>query len=106
MVYMKAEIIVRPGLINAMLDLLSKRMFPILEAKGGWRMCGCFVQRTGRINTLVDVWELEDYGHFERGYAIFRNDPDYPAIRADLDRFVESETIVFMDYQFGDITRA
>ena len=100
---MKAEIIVRPGQLSAMLDLLGRRMVPIFEAKGGWRLCACFVQRTGRLNTIVDIWELEDYGHFERGYAVFRDDPEYPAVRADLDRFVESETIVFMDCQFGDI---
>jgi len=104
MVYMKAEIGVRPGMVPAMLDLLTSRIFPILEGKGGWQMCGCFLQRTGRLNTIVDLWKLEDYGHFERAYAIFREDPDYPEIRLLLDQYVESETLVFMDHQYGFIS--
>ena len=46
MVYMKAGIGIRPGMVPAMLELLANRIFPILQGKGGWQMCGCFLQRT------------------------------------------------------------
>lgn len=104
MIFLKAEISIKPGNLNDMLALLQFCIFPILEGKGGWRMCGCFVQRTGQLNTIVDIWELEDYGHFERAYAVFREDPNYAAIRVELDRYVEMENIVFMEHQFGSIS--
>ncbi|WP_197277120.1 NIPSNAP family protein [Sphingomonas profundi] len=103
MIYLKAEIEIRPGHVPQMLELLTKRIFPIMGGPGGWHMLGCFVQRTGRLNTIVDLWGLEDMGHFDRAYAIFREHPDYPAIRVELDSHVEKETLVFMDHQYGPI---
>lgn len=103
MIFLKAEITVRPGHVPAMLELLTKRIFPIMQANGGWKMCGCFVQRTGRLNTIVDIWQLDDYGHFDAVYAVFRDAPDYPEIRKLLDTYVETETLVFMEHQYGSI---
>ncbi len=28
----------------------------------GWKLAGAFVQRTGKLNTVTDLWELEDFG--------------------------------------------
>ncbi|MBS0408587.1 MAG: NIPSNAP family protein [Proteobacteria bacterium] len=69
---------------------------PILEGHG-WRLAGAFVQRTGRLNTVIDLWELEDFGHFDRALKAFIADPRFPAIKAVLDETVLSETIVFAD---------
>lgn len=105
MICLKAEIAIRPGYMLAMVDLLTTRIFPILEAKGGWRMLGCFLQRTGRINTIVDLWELDGYSHFESGYAAFRDAPDYGDIRIALDSYVETETLLFLDRVYGSSDR-
>lgn len=101
MIYFKAEITVRANDLPALLKLFEERFFPILEEEGGWRLVGCFVQRTGRINTLIDIWELDNYAHFESGYAVFRANPNYQEIRQALDDLVESETIVFMEHLLG-----
>lgn len=69
---------------------------PILEGHG-WRLAGAFVQRTGRLNTVIDLWELEDFGHFDRALQAFIADPRFPPIKAVLDETVLSETIVFAD---------
>jgi hypothetical protein len=103
MIYLKSEIEIRPGRISEMLDLLKLRIFPILEGKGGWKVMGCFVQQTGQLNTIVDIWALDDFGHFERAYSIFREDPEYPEIRRFLDTYVEKERLIFMAHQYGAI---
>jgi hypothetical protein len=103
-IYLKAEITVRANDLANLLDLFRKRFFPILERDGGWRLVGCFAQRTGRINTLVDIWELDNYAHFETGYTAFTAHPDYPEIRQALNDWVETETILFMEHLFGSIT--
>ncbi|HWA63309.1 MAG TPA: NIPSNAP family protein [Caulobacteraceae bacterium] len=69
---------------------------PILEAQG-WKLAGAFVQRTGRLNTVIDLWELDDFGHFDRGLKAFLAHPSFAGIKAVLDDTVLSETIVFAD---------
>ena len=41
---------------------------PVLEREG-WRLAGAFVQRTGRLGNVIDLWELEDYQHYHRARA-------------------------------------
>lgn len=97
MITMHSTIHVRPGKMPAMIELLRDRMVPILEGKAGWKLVGCYESRVGRLNTLVDVWEMEDYNHFTRAFDAYRADPGYPAIRLALDEIVEEETTMFMD---------
>jgi hypothetical protein len=46
---------------------------------------------------VIDLWELEDFVHFDRGLKSFIADPRFAAIKAALDETVQSETIVFAD---------
>lgn len=94
---MFSTIHVRPGKTPALLELLRDRIVPILQDKAGWKLLGCYEQRVGRLNTLVDLWELEDYNHFTRAFSAYRGDPDYPAIRVALDECIEQETLAFME---------
>ena len=105
MIHMKAELTIVPGHLPAMLDLLNNSIFPIMEGKGSWRMLGCFVQRTGRLNTIIDLWEMDSMAEFDRTYEVFRNDPDYARIRVLLDTYVETETLVFMEARGGRILK-
>ncbi len=67
---------------------------PILQSHD-WVLVGAFVQRTGRLNTVIDLWQLEDFGHFDRGLKALIADPRFAPIKAVLDETVDSETIVF-----------
>lgn len=69
---------------------------PILEAQG-WRLAAALVQRTGRLNTVIDLWELRDFNHFDEGLQTLVAHPRFAEIKAGLDRTVKSETIVFAD---------
>jgi len=68
---------------------------PILEAVG-WKLDAAYMHCTGRLNTVVDMWELEDYNHFDRGMKALMSHPRFPAIRDALADTVRNETLVFM----------
>ena len=67
---------------------------PILESEG-WVLFAALVQRTGRLNTVIDVWRLDGFDHFDAGFQAFIAHPRFAAIKAVLDETVLSETIVF-----------
>jgi hypothetical protein len=69
---------------------------PLLEG-WGWKLHGAFIQRTGKLNTVIDVWELEDFVAFDAVLKKFVAHPRFAAIKAVLDETVNSETIVFAD---------
>lgn len=95
-VYMQAQIRAVPGKLGALLELLTTRLVPIMEAQG-WKLEGLFVGRTGPINTITNLWQLEDLEHFRRAYAGFMSHPDFPMIRATLDTHVQEESLTFLD---------
>ena len=68
---------------------------PILEAVG-WKLDAAYTQCTGRLNTVVDMWLLEDYNQFDRGMQALMTHPRFPAIHQVLGETVRNETLVFM----------
>jgi hypothetical protein len=67
----------------------------------GCQMLACYTGISGPRNTIVDVWQLDDLEHFRRAYGqtLGQLPPDND-VRADLDAWVESETLTFMDRRF------
>lgn len=94
-VHLHVTLEVRAAGMAAFLQAMGEAA-PILQAEG-WRLAGAFIQRTGRLNTVIDLWELEDFGHFDRALQAFIGHPRFAAIKAVLDETVKSETIVFAD---------
>ncbi len=72
------------------------RATPVLEA-AGWKLVGAFQQRTGRLNTLIDLWELEDMNHYGRALGALAAHPDAAELIHEINACVASETIVFAD---------
>lgn len=68
---------------------------PIIEA-GGWKLNAAFMHRTGRLNTVIDIWELEDMNHMDRGFMALMAHPRFPEFKKVLDETVRSETLVFL----------
>ncbi len=66
---------------------------PILESHG-WKLFAAFLQRTGRLNTAIDIWELEDFDHFDRGIQALVGHPRFAVIKQGLDEAVQKETVV------------
>lgn len=73
-----------------------QRILPIVEG-AGWKLIDAYLQSTGRLYTAIDIWELPDLNHYERGMQMLMTHPEYVEINAVLARAVERETIVFMN---------
>jgi hypothetical protein len=58
MVYLHAQIKLFPGKQQDFVKLLNTLM-PQLH-KHGWKLVGSFSALAGRLNTVVDLWELPD----------------------------------------------
>ncbi len=72
------------------------RMLPILE-KAGWKLAGAFAVRVGQLNTVIDVWELNDHNHMNIGMGAVAQDPGFPEIQAALGETIIRETLSFAD---------
>jgi hypothetical protein len=71
-------------------------ILPIVE-KAGWKLAGAYTQRTGRLHTVIDLWELEDLNHYDRGLKALGGEKNYAEIAAALAECIERETTVFLD---------
>ena len=95
-VYLHVTLEVRAAGLGRFLEAMEKTAVPFLEREG-WRLAGAFVQRTGRLHTIIDLWELDDFQHYDRALKALAADPGFPAFSALLAETVISETIVFAD---------
>lgn len=78
------------------LEAMEKTAVPFLERQG-WRLAGAFVQRSGRLGNVIDLWELEDFQHYDRALKAFFGEPGFADFKKVLEETVISETVVFCD---------
>ena len=69
---------------------------PLLEGFG-WRLAGALVQRSGRLNTVIDIWELRDFNHYDEALKSLMAHPRFPEFAETLSQTVRNETVVFAD---------
>jgi len=94
-VYLHVTLEVRAAGLGRFMEVMGEAV-PLLEG-WGWKLSGAFVQRSGKLNTVIDLWEIDDMNHFDEGLKKFVAHPRFAAIKAVLDDTVQSETIVFAD---------
>jgi len=94
-VYLHVTLLLRQGKLPVFRDAM-KIAQPIAEA-AGWKLRDAFVFRAGRLNTVIDVWELEDMNHYDRGMSALQRSPKFAELQAKLADSVESETVNFCD---------
>ncbi len=94
-VYLHTTLETRPDKFQKFCETMQE-IVSIVEQEG-WKLAGAFMQRTGRLHNVIDLWELEDYNHFDRGLQALGRHPRFPHISAALAECVISETIVFAD---------
>ena len=95
-VYLHVTLEVHAAGLGRFLEGMEQVAVPILEREG-WRLAGAFVQRTGRLGNVIDLWELDDYQHYHRALAAFMAEESFPAFAAMLAETVISETVVFAE---------
>ncbi|HET6971411.1 MAG TPA: NIPSNAP family protein [Phenylobacterium sp.] len=95
-VYLHVTLEIHAAGLGRFLEAMEKTAVPILEGEG-WRLTGAFVQRTGRLGNVIDLWELDDFQHYDRAIKALGAHAAFPAFKAVLEETVISETIVFAD---------
>jgi hypothetical protein len=95
-VYLHVTLEIHAASLPRFLDAMEKTAVPILEGEG-WRLAGAFVQRSGRLGNVIDLWELDDFQHYDRALKVLGADAAFPAFKQMLDEAVISETVVFAD---------
>jgi NIPSNAP protein len=93
-VYLHVTLEIHAAGLPRFLDAMGKTAVPILEAEG-WRLAGAFVQRSGRLGNVIDLWELDDFQHYDRALQVFSTHEAFPAFKKMLEETVISETVVF-----------
>lgn len=63
----------------------------------GWKLASAYVHRTGPLNTVIDVWELDDLNHMNAGFGAIGADPRGAQIQATMQDAVIRETLNFAD---------
>ena len=95
-VYLHVTLEIHARGLPRFLDAMEKIAVPVLEGEG-WRLAGAFVQRSGRLGNVIDLWELEDFQHYDRALKVLGAHAAFPALKQVLEETVISETVVFAD---------
>ena len=56
MIYLQASIKLHPGKLQDFTNLINE-LLPVVS-KHGWKLIGSYATLVGRLNTIVDLWEL------------------------------------------------
>ena len=95
-VYLHVTLEIHAAGLGKLLAAMEETAVPLLEREG-WRLAGAFVQRSGRLGNVIDLWELDDFQHYDRALQVLGAHPAFPAFKAVLEETVISETVVFAD---------
>jgi len=90
MVYLQASIKLHPGKLQEFVKLLND-LTPVV-AKHGWKLVGSYAAVVGRLNTVVDLWELPNAGAVEAALA----DPDLQKQGPRIGEIVEDEVFTML----------
>ena len=74
---------------------VMKEAVPIIEELG-WKFIGAWVDNVGRLNTVVDLWELEDANMYFDVMSAFAKRPEYPSIIERMNASIEEEVVHMM----------
>lgn len=90
MVYLQASIKLYPGKLQDFIALLNK-LTPVV-GKHGWKLLGSYATAVGRLNTVVDLWELPDAAALQAALS----DPEMAKAAPQISEIVEDETLTLM----------
>lgn len=90
MVYLQASIKLYPGKLPDFIELLNT-LTPVV-GKHGWKLLGSYATIAGRLNTVLDVWELPDPNALQAALS----DPEMQKAGARISEIVEDETLTIM----------
>ena len=94
MVYLQASIKLRPGKQADFVSMLNK-LAPVL-AKRGMRLLGSYGNLVGRLNTVIDLWEIENPNSVPATLAEASKDAEFKEWAAHLPELLEEEVLQIM----------
>jgi NIPSNAP len=90
MVYLQASLKLRAGKLQDFVSLLNS-LTPVL-GKHGWKLLGSYATVLGRLNTVVDLWELPN----EAAIAAL-SDSEMAKYATRIGEIVEDETLTLLN---------
>ena len=90
MVLMTASIKLRAGKLPDFISLINE--VPPVVAKHGWKLVGSYASVVGRLNTVLDLWELPEPNAVEKAFA----DPALQKFGPRIAEIIEDEVLSFL----------
>jgi hypothetical protein len=90
MVYLQASIKLRAGKLQDFISLLNT-LTPVV-GRHGWKLLGSYASVVGRLNTVVDFWELPDATALQAALS----DPEMARYAPQISEIVEDETLALL----------
>ncbi len=85
---------IRPGQMSRFNEVMAE-MVPEMEARG-WKLVGAWSNLIGRLDTVVDLWQVEDANAVRTTLMATAGHPDFPRWYATLSDVVLEETLQLM----------
>lgn len=95
MPYLFAHIQLRSGKVERFTELIEN-IAPILANAVGWKLQGSYLNTIGRLNSVVDVWEVPDANSVTSGLEKVSQDPEFQKWVPVIEECVEQETLQLM----------
>jgi len=92
--FLHSTIKIKPGKMMDFCELMP-RVVTIMEAHG-WRLVGAMTNLGGRINVVVDLWQIPDANALPSGLVALMSALEWPDIARALAEYVEDEIIQLM----------
>ena len=92
--YLLATLKVKFGQQRKFYEVMS-HLKPVLE-KAGWKLVGAYENAIGRLNTVNDLWEINDPNAVPSTLAVASQDADFVRWAANLPELLEEEVLQIM----------
>lgn len=90
MVYLQASIKLYPGKLQEFTNLINT-LLPLV-GKHGWKLVGSYATIGGRLNTVMDLWEVPD----PNAVQAVLSDPEFAKYAPQINSIVEDEVLTIL----------
>ena len=94
-VYLFATIELKSGAMAKFAPVMAE-IVSIVETVG-WKLVSAFTSKTGKVGTVIDLWELPGLDSLDLGFAAIAKDPRFPRIQAVLQDSIITESLMLAD---------
>jgi hypothetical protein len=85
---------IRPGKLPQFCEFMP-RLVQFMERQD-WRLLGAWTHLGGRINVVIDLWQIPDANALPRALGVLMVAAEWPEMSRELAEYVEDEAIQLM----------